>query len=139
MTPKPMRQSHIDWLLSHGVTIEAMCWPEAMLWCGERKAFYFPDDDAYWNPHAIRIEGHFCLGADNIIAPENYIFDGALQIHESPLAWLKANRSGIVVIDWSRCFDQLRDCPRLQIPRSLMPLYKKHMRVPRVPEVRLAA
>ncbi len=139
MTPKPMRQSHIDWLLSHGVTIEAMCWPEAMLASG--CTFYFPDDDAFWEPIATgrKLRGHFCLGADSILDASNYSFDGALVIHETPLAWLKANRNGIVVIDWNRAFDNLRDCPRVAVPRSLMPLWRKWMKPPRLPDVRIAA
>ncbi len=139
MTPQPLRQSHIDWLLSHGVTIEAMIWPEAMLACGGE--FYFPDDDAFWEPKAKgrKLRGHFCLGADNILDADNYSFDGPLVIHETPLAWLKANRRGIVVIDWSRAFDQLRDCPRVSVPKSLMAVYRKHMKVPRMPDVRIVA
>lgn len=138
MTPQPLRQSHIDWLLSHGVTIDAMIYPEAMLASGG--TFYFPDDDAFWEPkNNNKLTGHFCLGADEILETSHYSFDGALPVFETPLQWLKANRRGIVVIDWSRAFDNLRDCPRVSVPRSLMPLWKKHMRPPRLPTVRIAA
>ncbi len=139
MKPQPLRQSHIDWLLSYGVTIEAMIHPEAMLARGG--TFYFPDDDAFWEPKASgrQLTGHFCLGADNILDADQYSFDGALHVYETPMAWLKSNRNGIVVIDWSQIFHQLQDAPRVSVPKSLMPLYKKWMRPPRMPEVRFAA
>ncbi len=138
MTPAPLRQSHIAWLIKNGVTMEAACWPVAIM-LADHDTFYFGDDDAFWNPKTGKVTGHFCLGADNILDADQYSFDGALQIYETPLAWLKSNRNGIVVIDWSQIFHQLRDCPRLQIPKALMPVYRKHMRVPRLPDVRIAA
>lgn len=139
MTPQPLRQSHINWLLSYDVSIETMIYPEAMLASGG--TFYFPDDDAFWTPKAQgrTLEGHFCLGESNILNANQYSFDGALQIYEEPIAWLRSGRNGIVVIDWSRAFDQLRDCPRISVPRSLLPVYRKWMKPPRLPDVRIAA
>ncbi len=137
MKPQSLQQSQLDWLLKQGVTMDALLWPSAVIWLDY--GFYFQDDDAIWNPKTGKITGHFCLGADNILDADNYSVDGALQIHETPLAWLKANRNGIVVIDWSRCFDQLRDCPRVAVPKSLMAVYRRHMKPPRLPDVRIAA
>lgn len=139
MTPEPLRQPQIDWLLSAGVTMDAACWPEAIL--AINGVFYFPDDDAFWEPMASgrKLRGHFCLGEDNITDADTYSFDGALRLWETPLEWLKAGRAGIVVIDWSRAFDHLRDAPRVSVPKSLMPQYTKWMKPPRLPQVRVIA
>lgn len=138
MTPAPLKQAHLDYLLRLGVTMEAICWPQAMLYIKEEPStLYFPDDDATWQPkHGDKLTGHFCLGADNIMDADNYSFDGALEIHETPLQWLKTGRRGIVVIDWSRIFHQLQDAPRVSVPKSLMAVYRKHMKPPRLPDVR---
>ena len=139
MTPQPLRQSHIDWLLSAGVTMDAICRPEAMLYLDDGEAMYFPDDDVMWWYKTGEMEGHFCLGADNITDAGVYALDGALEIFETPMAWLKANRRGIVVIDWSRAFDELRHAPRVSVPKSLLAKYRAAMKPPRMPDVRIAA
>lgn len=134
MTPQPLRQPHIAWLMKHNIPWPAILYPQAMLYADE--SLYFPDDDAFWWPKSGKLSGHFCLGADNILDADNYSFDGALVIHETPLQWLLAMRRGIVVISWAMAFDQLRDAPRVSVPKSLMARYKQHMKPPRLPDVR---
>jgi hypothetical protein len=64
-----------------------------------------------------------------------YAFDCALNIFSSPLDWLRAERDGIVVIDWSRAFDRLRDAPRITIAEELLPLYRRQMKPRSMPEL----
>jgi hypothetical protein len=64
-------------------------------------------------PFATALGRAFALGEDNIWNPGTYAFDGWLHVHATPLAWLQAGRRGIVIVDWNRVFDCLRDCPRI--------------------------
>ena len=88
-----------------------------------------PDQTASWNGHA------FALGQGMIDAAATYVFDCALNIFASPLDWLRARRDGIVVLDWTRAFDRLRDAPRIAIAEELLPLYRRHMKPARMPEL----
>lgn len=132
MTPLP--QAQLDWLLTQGVPMDAILWPEAIEWAGDN--VYVIDGNHFWDADSGFVGGYFCLGEDNISDANAYSFDGALRLWETPLEWLKANRTGIVVIDWTQAFDRLRDCPRLAVPKGLMGKYKQWMKVPRMPDVR---
>lgn len=109
---------------------------------GERWfAFYEFDaeDILFWQSETGRLTTWagraFALGEDIIDQPATYCFDCALNIFADPLNWLRAKRDGIVVIDWSRAFDRLRDVPRIAIAESLLPLYRRHMKPARLPDV----
>ena len=107
---------------------------------GERWiAFEQEDDFVFWharrNAFATYSNRAFALGEEAIDNPGTYAFEGALNIFASPLDWLRAGRDGIVVVDWSRAFERLRDAPRITIVEGLLPLYKRHMRPPRMPEI----
>jgi hypothetical protein len=77
----------------------------------------------------------FALGEEVIEEAATYSFDCSLNIFDSPLDWLRARRDGIVVLDWARAFDRLRDVPRIALAESLLPLYRRHMRPARLPEL----
>lgn len=148
-------QQHIDWLLKNGVTVPAMVNPLAILLArGERLAngrfeaietgphwFVFdePEDIVFWQPRTGQLatyEGRaFALGEDAIHNPATFSFDGHLNIFSDPLDWLRAKRDGIVVLDWTRAFDWLRDCPRVSVDEKVLPLYKRHMHPPQLPEL----
>ena len=131
----------IDWLAKSGVKLGALLYPDEVLI--ERDAegverLLFSDGS--WQPRTgeIRCDG-FCLGEDAITDPSTYFADGALTIHENPLAWMRAGRRwGIVVQRWDMAFDRLRDVPRIVLPVSLKATYDKHMRPVRMPKVRIA-
>jgi hypothetical protein len=149
-----LRQDHIDWLLKLGVDIETMIRPAAMLLAYGHKAhdgrfeeggqvpwlvFPEPEDCIYWQPRTGDLttwNGRaFALGEGLIYQPETYAFDCSLNIFASPLEWLQAKRDGIVVLDWSRAFDQLRECPRIAVSEAVLFQYRRHMKPGRLPEL----
>lgn len=77
----------------------------------------------------------FALGEQAIADASTYSFDCNLNIFSDPMDWLRARRDGIVVLDWTRAFDNLRDAPRIALAESLLPLYRRHMRPARLPEL----
>ena len=107
---------------------------------GERwYAFEEDEDFVFWHREhgalATYANRAFALGENVIHQASTYAFDCRLNIFASPLDWLRAGRDGIVVLDWIRAFDQLRDAPRIAIAESLLPLYRRHMRPARMPEL----
>jgi hypothetical protein len=79
----------------------------------------------------------FALGQAVIDDPSTYSFDCNLNIFADPLEWLRAKRDGIVVLPnkWLLTFDRLRDVPRVAIVEQLLPLYRRHMKPSRLPEL----
>jgi hypothetical protein len=150
-------QSELDWLLKAGVEIKALIDPEPMrVAAGLRAAdgLFEPDADSprwlafdevttddivFWQPRlgmmACWTGRTFALGQDIIDNAATYSFDCALNIFADPLEWLRARRDGIVVLDWSRAFDRLRDTPRIAIAESLLHTYQRVMKPPRMPEL----
>lgn len=70
-----------------------------------------------------------------IYNPGTYSFNCALNIFVDPLDWLRAKRDGIVVLDWTRAFDRLRDAPRIALAESLVPKYERYMRPAHMPKL----
>lgn len=97
------------------------------------------DDLVFWQPRTGQIGTRhgsaFALGEAAILDPATYSFDGNLNIFTDPLEWLLSGADGIVVLDWSRAFDRLRDCPRIAIAEDLLFLYRRHMKPARLPEL----
>ncbi|WP_287205134.1 hypothetical protein [Mesorhizobium sp.] len=77
----------------------------------------------------------FALGQAVIDEAATYSFDCALNVFDNPISWLLAKRDGIVVLDWTRASDRLRDAPRIALAESLLPLYRRHMEPARTPEL----
>jgi hypothetical protein len=102
-------------------------------------AFIEPEDIVFWEPRTGALatwNGRaFALGESMIDNASTYSFDFALNVFASPLDWLRAERDGIVVVNWDRAFDYLRDCPRVAVDKALRPLYLRQMKPPRLPEV----
>jgi hypothetical protein len=148
-------QTEISWFIRQGVSTTAMVRPIAMMVAvgsrasdglfdnsngGERwLAFEQEDDWVFWQPRhgafATYVGRAFALGEDIIDNPGTYSFDCALNIFSDPLDWLRAKRDGIVVLDWARAFDRLRDLPRMAIIETLLPLYRRHMQPRHTPEL----
>lgn len=105
--------------------------------------FAFPeieaDDIVFWHRTSGQMASWcgrvFALGEEIIGEPATYSFDCALNIFDSPLDWLRAKRDGIVVLDWERAFDRLRDCPRIAIAEGLLSRYRQHMKPAHLPEL----
>jgi hypothetical protein len=58
----------------------------------------------------------FCLGGvAEIWNPAHYLFNDALPVHRSPLQWLQAERTGIVIIEPRDAYGYLRSCPRVRV------------------------
>jgi hypothetical protein len=102
-------------------------------------AFCEVDDVVFWQPNTGELatwNGRaFALGEEAIYDASTYAFDCHLKIYLEPLDWLRCRCDGIVVLDWTRAFDRLRDCPRIAVEESLLPLYRRHMRPCRMPDL----
>lgn len=124
-----MNQRQLDWLLGQGISIDALINPVAV--DATDDALHFPDYDTFWNPKTGQfISSQWCLGDQY-----DRLSDDPLVIHETPIHWLRASRHGIVIIDWSRIFEMLRDEPDISCPGSLKQKYVKFMRPQRTPRV----
>ena len=150
-----LRQTEIDWLVRSGVIVPAMVNPVAIRATtgssshdgifescreGDRwLAFEQDDDTVFWQPRQCTLARDcgraFALGEDVIDRAATYAFDCRLNIFADPLEWLRASRDGIVVLDWSRAFDRLRDCLRIAIAEALLPRYRLHMQPCRMPDL----
>ncbi len=149
-----LNQAQIDWFLANGVDIMALATPiGAQTAKGIVKnnrfvsdpsgphwvVFEEPEDLVFWQPRTGELKTlngrAFALGEDAIVNAGSYAFDGNLNILAEPLAWLARKRDGIVVIDWDRAFDNLRDCPRIAVDEALLPIYRRYMRPGRIPEL----
>jgi hypothetical protein len=101
----------------------------------------FPEaeDAVYWQPQSGKLatwNGRaFALGEEAISNPGTFSFDCALNLFETPLEWLRNRCDGCVVLDWSRAFDRLRDCPRIAVAENLLFIYNRHMKPPHLPDV----
>jgi hypothetical protein len=158
MISDALLQGEIDWLLDNGVPLKALIEPDLLYTVYGQKAKdgrFEPDeegarflvlesnhyDTVYWQfksgDIAVDSGRAFALSEWRIDDPWTYTFDGWLEIFPSPLEWLRQERKGIVVLDWFRAFDRLRDCPRILVPPTLLETYRKHMR-PRLPKLRVA-
>jgi hypothetical protein len=134
-----LTQAHLDQLLGAGITTQTILRPSVVMatrgqrahdgrfdyrqrakpdWLAfeEAEDFVFCPVDRLGDeaPPFATAEGRaFALGEDNIWNPGTYALDGWLSVWPSPLAWLQAGRRGIVIVDWDRVFECLRDCPRI--------------------------
>lgn len=144
-----------NWFLQHGVSTQAIDGPDPVrVVHGSRGGdgrfdvdergelwFAFPqiEDVIFWHLRTNRFASWngrcFALNEDIIGEAATYSFDYRLCIYESPLRWLQAERDGIVVVDWSRAFDRLRDAPRVSVDRSVFSAYKLNMKPRRLPNV----
>jgi hypothetical protein len=69
-----------------------------------------PVDLCAWSPPratALWLGHGALLGAERVLAPR--IHEHYLMVHESPLAWLRASRKGVVVLDMNNAAPLLRD------------------------------
>jgi len=102
-------------------------------------AFEEAEDTVFWQPRYGTIATYanraFALGEAAINDPGTYALDCSLNIYADPLEWLRAERDGIVVLDWNVAFDRLRDAPRITIAERLLPLYRRHMKPAHTPEL----
>jgi hypothetical protein len=130
-----MKQSQIDWFLAQGVTIQQLTQPSAPI--VENRSgtswLYFYEDDALWQPKTgdIFSSWNWCLGHQNVEP------DKSVTIHASPLDWLRDNRQGIVIIDWSQAFDMLYRLPFVRLPAALRDQYDEAMQMPKLPELEI--
>jgi hypothetical protein len=142
-TTYSLTQAQINRLLACGVTIASMICPTAIMSANGHRAgdgrfdpdpsgpawFVFPEpeDNVYWNIETDEVATDrarlFALGEAIIGEASTYAFDCTLNIFEDPLAWLRAKRDGVVVLDWTIAFDRLRDCPRIAVSESLLSTY----------------
>lgn len=158
---KPLQQKQLDWFRRHGVPTTALFTsidtgnPTAVMIANGVKAadgrfdddpsgpawFVFEEreDVVFWIPlgnDLATFNGRaFALGEDAVSNPGTYAFDNRLDLYPEPLAWLRANRDGCVVLDWSRARSRFENCPRIGLSESLVRTYERHMRPPAGPEV----
>jgi len=136
--------AEVAWLLKQGATPESMVrpWCIRSAWVrlergprfalsapGEadsQRALIFRCDDrgepvdlAAWQPRTgglgLLTGAGFCIGdLDQCFNPATFFMGGALRIHRWPLAWLAAEREGIVVIDASKAHAILRGASAIE-------------------------
>lgn len=155
MTFDAPSQAQLNWLLSNGVTVEAMINPEALRTTIGRRAddgrfepdpagdqwivFREPEDLVFWQPRTDELATDrgraFALGEAIIENAWTFALNGSLNVFASPLAWLRAGRDGIVIVDWSRTWSRLQDCPQIAVDRRLMNRFKRYCRPPYVPRI----
>lgn len=155
MTWGAPNQQQIDWLIASGVTVDAMIHPATMQATrGNRAAdgrfeadatgpcwlvFPEPEDEIFWQPRTGEIATDtgraFALGEAVIDDHWTYSFTGNLRIFADPLDWLRAGRDGIVIVDWSRTWSRLQDCPQIAVDRRLANRLRRHLRPPYTPRV----
>ena len=56
----------------------------------------------------------FALGQDSITNPGTFFDGGTLQVHPTPLEWLRADREGICIVQSRFTYSQLHNVKRLQ-------------------------
>lgn len=99
--------------------------------------FEEPDDLIFWQPKTSELltwNGRsFALNEAHIWNPATYSFDANLNVFSDVLDWLRADCDGVVIIDWSRAFDQLREAPRIAIAENLLKTYRTSMQPRRMP------
>lgn len=99
--------------------------------------FAEPEDTIFWRPTAGQVATllgrAFALNEEWIDNAAVCSFDANLNIYATVMDWLRAGCDGIVVLDWSRAFDRLRDTPRIAIDERLLPNYRKWMQPRRMP------
>lgn len=129
-----MKQPQIDWFLRQGVPVEALHRPSCIITerRGSNDWLYFYEDDALWQPKSGELVSRtfWCLGT--------YEPNVSVTIHATPLDWLRASRTGIVVIDWSQAYDNLYRLPRVFLPASLRAKYDDAMRPPALPHIEIS-
>jgi hypothetical protein len=152
-------QADLDWFRRAGINVMALASPTAMhVAMGDVEGdgrfgptaagvrwFAFheidADDIVFWHQATGRLSNWsgraFALGQEIICQPATYSFDCALNIFADPIDWLRAGRDGVVVLPdrWSAAFDWLRDCPRIALAESLLPIYRRNMRPAHIPEL----
>ncbi|WP_137113352.1 hypothetical protein [Mesorhizobium sp. GR13] len=101
-------------------------------------AFREVEDVVFWRPGSEQIGTwlgrSFALNEDVITDSSTYLF-GNLNIYRSPLDWLRNACDGIVILDWMRAFERLRDCPRIAISEDILFQYQRHMQPLHMPEL----
>lgn len=150
-----LKQVHLDWLISKGVTVDAMIKPEPMRFARGSEingrflhdrngadwfAFAEGHDIVYWragtNKLATETGAAFALGQEVIDLPETYAFDCYCNIFADPLEWLQAGRDGVVVLDWSRTWARFHAVPRVALTSDPLAIaFDRHFKPPRGPDV----
>ncbi len=102
-------------------------------------AFAEQNDTVFWHPSTDRIctlqRRAFALNEDHIVNAATYCFEANLNVFATCSDWLRADCDGIVVLDWSRAFDRLRDAPRIALAERLLPVYRRSMQPRRLPSL----
>jgi hypothetical protein len=152
------KNAELRWLLAQGITGEAMAspWPirgSSVIFdgnvfsfadAGSNRAVIFRAEDfgatvdlIAWQPRTGQLATWcgvgFCLGnADNIHNPGTYFDGGSLHVHGTPLEWLRADRDGIVIVQWRDAYGRLRFCPRAICSNELVAAkVDKHTKPPK--------
>lgn len=147
---------HVDWLLRSGVPLRALTLPPMVMLAHGHRApdgcfeddpagadwLVFPEaeDAIYWQPRSGSLarwnNRAFGLGQDLINAAGTFAFGGYLHVFQDPLTWLRAGRTGLMIVDFAQTFDRLRDCPRLAAADDhLRDKLERHLKPPHLPEI----
>ena len=161
LAPAPIRWTMLNWFARQGVprqTLVRMIGLHSIRGNRGADGWLDPDPDGkeflafreeaaedvvFWCPRTDEFSSlcgrAFALGEDNIDDSATYQFDAHLHVHVDVLSWLRDEGRGIVVTDWSRAFDRLRDVPRIAVAERLLRQYREAMKPQRLPELSVIA
>jgi hypothetical protein len=131
----------IAWLIDQGLSEKALLNPTAILGASVKflggktfdfdpegvRAFIFKVEDfgcnidlVAWEPKRGSLATWrgvaFALGQDAIFNPASYFDGSALGVHRTPLEWLRAERSGVVILRPDLAYAYLAHRQRLSFP-----------------------
>lgn len=158
----PLDQQSIDWLKERGISNGAMIRPRPI----KMTAVDFEGNGSFvrnpggvgvftlivdeneevvdllaWQPRSGRLatlRGHaFALGQDQILSPGTYALGGALRVHRSPLAWLRAERRGIVILNSREVYTRLGQVERIEAEDSAHARELQRLIAPPPPRARI--
>src|SRR4029077_2255613 len=143
-------------LKKRGVSMNALTWPwiigAATVSFDDKAGFDFdaagtralifraedcgtPIDLVAWNAQCFAsLNGSaFCVGdLDQIFSPATWFSGDGLHIHTGPIEWLRADRAGIVILNFNLCWAYLRNVPRVICQNELIAArVHRHLKPPR--------
>jgi hypothetical protein len=127
--PDIPREVEIEWLLAKGIPEKAMIEPTVIRAAnvvpldgntfdfdrGGIRCFVFKERDDFvaWSPRRHTLASWrattFALNENAIWNPASYFVGATLRVHAEPVAWLKAEREGIVIVKPELTYAYLRD------------------------------
>ena len=117
LTPWPLKEASVKFVGPHTFDFDDSGEPALIFRATDHDAIL---DLVAWQARSGRLASWrgvaFTIGdVAEIWNPAHYLFGGALPVHQTPLQWLQAERTGIVVVDHRDAYGYLRSCQRVRV------------------------